>query len=122
MRTYRNSYSVFSMMDLIVLPCRARPVTCSAGGDCCSICYMLTVLESDQNDWYYIICHAYMYVCYGMNNDRAILLTGRGGPRDYEMLRLPHFPHSQVIGGGVVVSLTHRLPFAPTKILGTLFC
>jgi hypothetical protein len=41
---------------------------------------------------------------------------------DCEMLRLPHFLDNWFTDGGVVVSLIHRLPFAPRNIPGIHFC
>jgi hypothetical protein len=48
-------------------------------------------------------------------------VTGRGGPYDCEMSRLPHCLDSLLTDGGEVVSLT-RLPLLPPrKVPGTHF-
>jgi hypothetical protein len=46
---------------------------------------------------------------------KAIPVTGRGGPKDCETLRLPHFLDNRFTDGGKVVSLTRRPPFTPRK-------
>jgi hypothetical protein len=42
---------------------------------------------------------------------KDIHLTGCGGPKGCEMLRLPHFLRNQLTDGGEVVSLTSQPPF-----------
>jgi hypothetical protein len=39
---------------------------------------------------------------------KAIPVTGRGGPFGSEMLRIPHYLHNRLTGGGKVVSLRRR--------------
>jgi hypothetical protein len=46
---------------------------------------------------------------------KAIPVTGRGGPYDFEALRLPHFLGNPVTDGGKVVSLTRRPSFTPQE-------
>jgi hypothetical protein len=50
---------------------------------------------------------------------KAVPVTGRGGPQDYETSRLPHFLDCRLTD---VVSLMSRPPFTPRKIPGTHFC
>jgi hypothetical protein len=45
------------------------------------------------------------------NNNKAIPVTGRGGPQSCEMSRLPQFVDNRLTDGGKVVSLTLRPPF-----------
>jgi hypothetical protein len=37
---------------------------------------------------------------------KAIAVTGRGGPQDYELRRLPHYVDNRLTDGGEVASLT----------------
>jgi hypothetical protein len=53
---------------------------------------------------------------------KIIPVTGRGGPYDCEMSRLPQFLDNRLTDGGELVSLTRRTPFTPMKIPGTHFC
>jgi hypothetical protein len=53
---------------------------------------------------------------------KATRVTGRGGPKDSETLRFPHFLHNRPTDGAEVLSLTRRPPFTPKKIPGTHFC
>jgi hypothetical protein len=53
---------------------------------------------------------------------KAIPVTGRGGPQDCEMLRIPHCLDNQLTDSGGVVSLMRWPPFTPRKIPGTPFC
>jgi hypothetical protein len=46
---------------------------------------------------------------------KVLPVTGCGGPKGYEMLRLPHFLYGRLTDGGEVVSLTHWLPFTPQE-------
>jgi hypothetical protein len=50
------------------------------------------------------------------NKDKAMHVTGRGGPLGCEAARLPHFLDSQLINGGEV-SITRRPPLPPLKFL-----
>jgi hypothetical protein len=52
---------------------------------------------------------------------KAIPVTGCGGPKGCETLRLPHFLDNRLTDGGEVVSRTRRLPFTPRKIPVTHF-
>jgi hypothetical protein len=51
--------------------------------------------------------------------DKAIPITGLGGPQGCETSRPPHFLDNRLTDGGEVVRVTHRLPFTPRKIPGT---
>jgi hypothetical protein len=53
--------------------------------------------------------------------DKAIPVTGRGGPYGCETSRLPHFLDNRYKDGGEVVGLMRRPPFIPRKIRGTYF-
>jgi hypothetical protein len=57
-----------------------------------------------------------------MNKVKLPLLTGRGGPKGCDMLRLPHFLDNGLTDGGEAVGLTRRPPFTPRRISGTNFC
>jgi hypothetical protein len=54
--------------------------------------------------------------------DKAIPVTGRGGPSDCETSGFPHFLDSWPTDGGEVISLTCQPPFTPRKIPGAHFC
>jgi hypothetical protein len=54
--------------------------------------------------------------------DKAIPITGRGGPQVCKTSMILHFLKNQFTDDGVVVSLTCRPPFNPRKISGTHFC
>jgi hypothetical protein len=60
-----------------------------------------------------------MYVKIG-KKDKAIPVSGRGGPQGCETSRLPYFVDSRLTDGGEV-SLTRRPPFTPRIIPGTHF-
>jgi hypothetical protein len=45
-----------------------------------------------------------------LKNGKAIPVTGREGPEDCEMSRLPHFLDNRLTDGSKVVSLMHRSP------------
>jgi hypothetical protein len=47
--------------------------------------------------------------------DKAIPITGRGGPWGCERSRLPHFLENRLTDGGEVVSLTRLPPFTPQE-------
>jgi hypothetical protein len=47
--------------------------------------------------------------------DKAIPVTGRGGPYVCETSRLPHFLDNRLIDGGEVVSLKRRPLFTPQE-------
>jgi hypothetical protein len=53
---------------------------------------------------------------------KAIPVTGRGGPKGCETLRLPYFLDNQLIDGVEVVSIMSRALFIPRKIPGSHFC
>jgi hypothetical protein len=53
---------------------------------------------------------------------KAISATGRRDPQCCETSRLQHFTDNRLTDGDEAVSLTHRPPFNPKKIPGTLFC
>jgi hypothetical protein len=65
--------------------------------------------------------HLYVSVRQKINNQKAIPVTGRGGPNGSETLRFPHFLDDRLTDGGEFVSLTRRPSFTPTKIPGTHF-
>jgi hypothetical protein len=48
---------------------------------------------------------------------KTILVTGHGGPRGCEMLRLPHFLYNWLTDGSEVVNLTCRPPLPPGGFL-----
>jgi hypothetical protein len=54
--------------------------------------------------------------------DKAISITGRGGPYGCETSRLPNFLDNRPTDGGEVVGFTCRPPFTPRKIPGIHFC
>jgi hypothetical protein len=54
--------------------------------------------------------------------DKAVPVTGRGGPQVCKTSRLPHFLGDRLTDDGEVVSLTGRPSFTPRKIPGTRFC
>jgi hypothetical protein len=54
--------------------------------------------------------------------DKAIPVTGRGGPYDCEALRFLHFLDYHFTDGGEIISLTRRPPFTARQIPGTHFC
>jgi hypothetical protein len=54
--------------------------------------------------------------------DKAIPVTGCGGPYGCKTLRLLHFLDNRLTDGGEAVSLTLLPPFISRKILGTHFC
>jgi hypothetical protein len=47
----------------------------------------------------------------GKGKGEAIPVTGRGGPKDCERSRLPHFLENRHTDGGNFISLTLRPPF-----------
>jgi hypothetical protein len=49
----------------------------------------------------------------GKKKGKAILVTGREGPKGCETSRLPHYLDNGLTDGGKVVSLTHRPSFTP---------
>jgi hypothetical protein len=53
---------------------------------------------------------------------KAAPVTGRRYPYGAEASRLPHVLDNRLTDSGEVVSLKHRPPFTPSKILGTQFC
>jgi hypothetical protein len=57
--------------------------------------------------------NGYKYV---IQERKAFLVTGRGGPYRCEMSRLPDFLDSQ-LPDGEVFSLTHQFPFTPGRFL-----
>jgi hypothetical protein len=54
--------------------------------------------------------------------NKAILVTGRGGPNSCEMSRLPHFLDSRLTDCGEVINITRLLPFTSMKIPDTHLC
>jgi hypothetical protein len=46
---------------------------------------------------------------------KDIPVTGHGGPKGCETLRVPHCLDSRLTDGGKVVSLTRRPPFTPQE-------
>jgi hypothetical protein len=48
---------------------------------------------------------------------KVLSVTVLGRPYSCETLRLPHFEGNRLTDGGEVVSLKHRPPFAPRRIL-----
>jgi hypothetical protein len=61
------------------------------------------------------------------NKAKAIPVTGLGGLKGCEMLRIPHCLDNRLIDGGKVVSPTHQPYFTPQKhyyfnVSGTHFC
>jgi hypothetical protein len=56
----------------------------------------------------YIYIYIYIYI-----KDKAIPVTGRGGPQGCETSRIPHFLDNRLTDGGEVLSLTCRPPFTP---------
>jgi hypothetical protein len=46
---------------------------------------------------------------------KAILVAGRGGLQDSEMLRIPHFLDNRLTDGSGVVSLTRQQRFIPKE-------
>jgi hypothetical protein len=71
--------------------------------------FVLTILLRDLSKW-------------DKKKKEAIPVTGCGGPEGCETSRLLHFLDNRLTDGGVVVSLTRRTPFAPSKIPDTHFC
>lgn len=53
--------------------------------------------------------------------DKAFHVTGRGGPKGYETLRLTHFLDNWLTDGGEGVSLMRRPPFTLRNITGPQF-
>jgi hypothetical protein len=53
----------------------------------------------------------------GKGKDKAIPVTGRGGPCGCETSRLPHFLDNWLTDGDEVVSLTCQLPLPPGRFL-----
>jgi hypothetical protein len=49
------------------------------------------------------------------SKNKAIPVTGRGGPQGYEISRLPYFLDSRLTEGAEVVSLKRRSPFIPQE-------
>jgi hypothetical protein len=56
---------------------------------------------------------------HGKKKDKAIPVTGRGGPWGCETSRLPHLLDNRFTDGGEVVSLTRRSPalYPPGRFL-----
>jgi hypothetical protein len=52
-----------------------------------------------------------------MQNVRAILITGRGGPQGCGMSRILHFLHHWLSDGNEIVSVTHQPRFTPGRFL-----
>jgi hypothetical protein len=48
-------------------------------------------------------------------NVNAIPVTGHGGPKGWETLRIPNFVDNQLTDGGEVVSLMHTAAFYPQE-------
>jgi hypothetical protein len=52
---------------------------------------------------------------------KAIHVTGCGGLKGCEMLRIPHCLHNRILDGGKVVSPIHRPHFTPQKSFFFMF-
>jgi hypothetical protein len=59
---------------------------------------------AEQTDDQLVIIYIYTRIY----KDKAIPVTGRGGPKGCDMSRLPHFLDNLLTNGGEVVSLMHR--------------
>jgi hypothetical protein len=54
-------------------------------------------------------------ICLKKREDQGNLSRGRGGPQGCQTSRLPHSLDNRLTGGGEVMSLTRRPPFAPQE-------
>jgi hypothetical protein len=70
----------------------------------------VTTIELRSAKWHYF--HLFSYTG---KRGKAIPVTGRGGPKGCETLRIPHFLDSRLTDGGEVVSLTRRPSFTPQE-------
>jgi hypothetical protein len=52
---------------------------------------------------------------YEVKKSKAIIVTGRGGLQDCEMLRIPHCVDNRLTDGGKAVNLKHRPRSTPQK-------
>jgi hypothetical protein len=75
--------------------------------------YILWVGVYPSNPWIRKVSHTKTSSLKG----RAIFVTGHGGPKSYDTLRLPHFLDNRLTDGGEVVTLTRCRPLPPGRFL-----